>query len=88
MKSQIIKIVTIINLAFLSFDICIAQTIDWSMKGNPHDLQVNGVAFRADGKKVLSGTNCHPASIRMFDVASSNLEWDYVVGMAYLCIMG
>ena len=88
MKSQIIKIVTIINLAFLSFDICIAQTIDWSMKGNPYDLQVNGVAFRADGKKVLSGTNCHPASIRMFDVATSNLDWDYVVGMTYLCIMG
>lgn len=65
-----------------------AQTIDWSMKGNPDNLQVNGVAFRADGLKVLSGTNCHPASIRMFDVASSNLDWDHNVGMTYMCIMG
>ena len=65
-----------------------SQSIDWTMKGSPLNLQVNGVAFRADGLKVLSGTNCHPSSIRMFDVASSNLNWDYNVGMTYMCIMG
>jgi WD40 repeat protein len=65
-----------------------AQTIDWSKKANPLNLSINSVAFRADGQKVLSGTNCHPASIRMFDVQSSNLEWDYNVGMTYMCIMG
>jgi WD40 repeat protein len=65
-----------------------AQTIDWSKKANPLNLSINGVAFRADGQKVLSGTNCHPASIRMFDVSTSNLDWDYNVGMTYMCIMG
>jgi WD40 repeat protein len=65
-----------------------AQTFEWTMKGNPLGQQVNGVAFRADGQKVVSGTNCHPASIRMFDVATSQLNWDFNVGMNYMCIMG
>lgn len=65
-----------------------SQSINWSMKANPLNLTINGLAFRADGQKVLSGTNCHPASIRIFDVTSSNLNWDYNVGMTYMCIMG
>lgn len=80
--------ITILLIALLLDNVIQAQTIDWSMKANPLNLSINGVAFRADGQKVLSGTNCHPASIRMFDVASSNLEWDYNVGMTYMCIMG
>lgn len=65
-----------------------AQTIDWSQKANPLLHSINGVAFRADGQKVLSGTNCHPASIRVFDVPTGTLEWDYNVGMTFMCIMG
>lgn len=82
------KITIIVCIIQLLLNNLYAQTIDWSKKGNPDNLQVNGVAFNAGGQKVLSGTNCHPASIRMFDVASSNLEWDYVVGNTYMCIMG
>jgi WD40 repeat protein len=88
MKSNSMKGLTTVIMTFLLLNISDAQTIDWTMKGNPLNLQVNGVAFRADGQKVLSGTNCHPASIRMFDVASSNLDWDHNVGMTYMCIMG
>jgi WD40 repeat protein len=65
-----------------------AQTIDWTQKANPLFLSVNGVAFRSDGQKVISGTNCHPAAIRMYDVSTAALEWDYNVGMTYMCIMG
>ncbi|MFN4080838.1 MAG: hypothetical protein ACK4NS_08045 [Saprospiraceae bacterium] len=81
------KIANIFLTALLSAAIH-AQTVDWSQKANPANHQVNGVAFRADGQKVLSGTNCHPAAIRMFDVSTSDLEWDYTVGSQYLCIMG
>ncbi len=89
MKSMTIKTSLVFaSLTIILLNISKAQTIDWSMKGNPLNLQVNGVAFRADGQKVVSGTNCHPASIRMFDVASSNLNWDHNVGMTYMCIMG
>lgn len=84
LKNQI----AITLLAVLINDAIEAQTVDWSRKANPMNQSVNGVAFRADGQKVLSGTNCHPASIRMFDVPTGTLDWDYNVGMTYMCIMG
>jgi WD40 repeat protein len=77
-----------VTLSLSLLNISNAQTIDWSMTANPLNLSINGVAFRADGQKVISGTNCHPAAIRIFDVESSNLDWDYNVGMTYMCIMG
>ena len=64
------------------------QTIEWSQKANPANLSINSVAFDPTGQQVISGTNCHPASIRLFDVATGNLEWDYTVGSSFLCIMG
>jgi WD40 repeat protein len=76
---------------FLSFFCAIqshAQTIDWTVKANPIFNSINSVVFRADGEKILSGTNCHPASIRIFDVNTANLEWDYTVGEDFMCIMG
>jgi WD40 repeat protein len=86
MKNKINLIAFIVT--FILINVIQAQTIDWSKKVNPSNLSINGVAFKADGQKVLSGTNCHPASIRMFDVLTSNLDWDYNVGMTYMCIMG
>jgi WD40 repeat protein len=65
-----------------------AQNIEWSRKANPGFLSINSVAFRSDGEQVLSGTNCHPASIRVFEVADGSLAWDYSVGFTYMCIMG
>ena len=89
MRSMIFKTVLVYTtLTIIFLNISRAQTIDWSMKANPLNLSINGVAFRADGQKVLSGTNCHPATIRMFDVTSSNLDWNYNVGMTFMCIMG
>jgi WD40 repeat protein len=64
------------------------QNIEWSRKANPSSLSINSVAFRSDGQQVLSGTNCHPASIRIFEVADGSLTWDYNVGFTYMCIMG
>ncbi len=87
MRLSKIKLIIVVGILILGSAIE-AQTMDWTKKGNPLNNQVNGVAFRADGQKVLSGTSCHPASIRMFDVVSSNLEWDYTVGHDYMCIMG
>ncbi len=89
MKQNKIKIAAaFIANAILSVGLCRAQTVDWSMKANPTMNSINGVAFRADGQKVISGTNCHPASIRIFDVATGTLNWDYTVGSNYMCIMG
>jgi len=65
-----------------------AQTIDWSQKANPYSLSINSVAFKSDGEQVLSGTDCHPASIRIYNSSDGLLKWDYEVGSAFLCIMG
>lgn len=65
-----------------------AQVLEWSTQANPMSNSVNGVAFRADGQKVISGTNCHPASIRIFDVSTGNMDWDFTVGSEFMCIMG
>ncbi len=65
-----------------------AQKLEWSQKANPILNQINSVAFSFDQKNVLSGTDCHPASIRMFDLDSGILKWDYTVGSNYMCIMG
>ncbi len=65
------------------------QSMLWSRKSNSSNgLATYGVAFSADGKKLLSGSECHPANIRMFDVATGNLDWDYNVGHTFMCIQG
>lgn len=80
---------TILLAIFLGFcSISSAQTLLWSKKANPASLTINGLAFRNDGQKVVSGTNCHPASIRIFDISAGSLEWDYTVGSNFMCIMG
>lgn len=66
-----------------------SQTILWSKKSNSvSGLATYGVAFSANGEKVLSGSECHPANIRMFDVATGNLDWNYNVGNNFMCIQG
>jgi WD40 repeat protein len=66
-----------------------SQSIIWSQKGNSNSsLSTYGVAFSANGEKLLSGSECHPANIRMFDVVTGNLEWNYDVGTTFMCIQG
>lgn len=76
-----------LSLILVSFAVN-AQSPIWTKKANPQNLAINGVAFRADGQKVICGTNCHPATVRMYDVQSEHLDWNYEVPSAYLCIMG
>ena len=64
------------------------QSILWTKKVNPSILSINGIAFSNNSNKVLAGTDCHPAKIRIFETSSSNLIWDYTVGTNYMCIMG
>jgi WD40 repeat protein len=82
-----IKAILVLIATFIAM-VCPAQTIDWAMKANPVLNSVNGVAFNASGQKAISGTNCHPASIRVFDVNTGNLDWDFTVGENFMCIMG
>jgi WD40 repeat protein len=65
-----------------------AQDTLWTRIAQPDSLQVNGVAFSAGGNHVLSGTNCHPAHLRLWDVPTGNLSWDYEVPSSLMCLMG
>lgn len=65
-----------------------AQNLLWSQIASPYYMQVNGVAYSMDGTKVLSGTNCHPASIRLYDAANGTITWDYTVDSSLQCMMG
>lgn len=75
-------------LALLTPLTTLSQTADWTMKANPAFNSINGVAFRLDGQKVMSGTNCHPASIRIYNTTDGVITWDYEVGSDFMCIMG
>lgn len=77
----------LILLLFLNYHLN-SQSISWKGKGNPQNLTINGLVFNHDGNKILSGTNCHPASIRMFNVTDGQMLWDYQVGQSFMCIMG
>jgi WD40 repeat protein len=87
MQSRLLPILLLIGYVLFATP-SRAQTVEWSKKANPDFLSINSVAFRADGQQVLSGTNCHPASIRIFEVSDGSLTWDYNVGFTYMCIMG
>lgn len=75
-------------LPFLFSTALHAQNILWSQSAHPDGLQVNGVAFSADGNRLVSGTNCTPAKIRLFDAANGTVTWDYTVGSSLECMMG
>jgi WD40 repeat protein len=64
------------------------QSLKWNKKANPANNTINSIAFSSNGNQVLSGTNCHPASIRIFNATNGNLDWDFTVGSNFLFIMG
>lgn len=65
-----------------------AQQLIWKSKANPMLLSVNGVQFNPSGTQVVSGTNCHPATMRTYDVTTGNVTWDFTLGANFMCIMG
>lgn len=80
--------ILLLSLAFAASQTLPAQTVLWAKKGHPNNLQTNGVAFTPDGQRILSGTNCHPAKIRLFNIADGSLAWDYTVSNSLECMMG
>ena len=82
------KIYWIIIFTFICSIGVQSQSLIWSKKSNPYFNSINSIAFNGDGTKVISGTDCHTAAIRMFDVNTGTLLWDYEVGSNFMCIMG
>jgi len=65
-----------------------AYNLIWTKPANTVPMRVNSVAFNPAGDQVLSGTDCHPASLRIHDVSSGNLLWAQAVDSPFYCQMG
>ena len=85
MKLKYLSTFTLATLFSLGLS---AQAPLWTQIANPAGLTVNGVSFSADGSEVLSGTNCHPSYLRLYDVTNGSITWDYQVGQNLMCLMG
>lgn len=82
------KILTVALLSSLSIATTQAQSLIWTQLAHPDSLQVNGISFSFDGSQVLSGTNCHPAYIKLYNTMDGNVDWEYEAPMALYCMMG
>ncbi len=87
MKTKIKTITLYIFSLFFTTSIS-AQSLQWTFLAHPDSLQVNGLAFSKDGKFLLSGTDCHPSHIRLFNLENGLMQWNYTVGDAFMCQMG
>ncbi|MBK8564313.1 MAG: WD40 repeat domain-containing protein [Saprospiraceae bacterium] len=65
-----------------------SQNLLWTQLAHPDSLQVNGVSFSVDGSQVLSGTNCHPSYLRIYDIADGSISWEFNAGAGLMCMMG
>lgn len=60
----------------------------WMKAANTVPMRVNSLAIDIYSDQVLSGTDCHPASLRIHDVSSGNLLWAQQVDSPFYCQMG
>lgn len=80
---------TSITLAILlSSAMAHAQTQLWSGACNNLDRDAYAVVFNGDGTKLVSGSECPQARIRVWDAATGNLTWDYQVSASLMCLVG
>lgn len=75
-------------VAFCSINRVEAQNLRWSQKSAPTKKETYAVAFSVDGKKVFSGSECSPTSLRIFDAFSGATIWDDTIGGQLMCAQG
>jgi WD40 repeat protein len=64
-----------------------AQNVIWNRKCHPNQRETYAVTFSADGSQILSGSECSQAHLRVFDVASGDLNWEYEVDASTMCLI-
>ena len=65
-----------------------AQTPVWDNACHPDDRETYAVAFSSDGSKVLSGSECDNAHVRIWESSTGNMTWDNDIGASLFCIVG
>lgn len=87
MKQQILKtcIYAIIGLTYANI---FSQSPIWIRKCHSESRETYGVAFSNDNSKILTGSECHQAQLRIFDVLTGDISWQYEVDSSMMCIAG
>lgn len=81
------KIKIIITLILIQYT-AHAQSLIWNNTSHPDPREVYGVAFSSDGTKALSGSECHETRLRLWDVQTGGLLWDYQLDSTMMCTAG
>lgn len=65
-----------------------AQSLIWNNASHPDPREVYGVAFSSDGTKALSGSECHETRLRLWDVQTGGMLWEYQLDSTLMCTAG
>ncbi|MBK7945688.1 MAG: hypothetical protein IPJ85_10450 [Flavobacteriales bacterium] len=66
----------LVLLALLAPSLLAAQTPLWDMDGHPDTRAIYAVAFNNDGSKVISGSECDDARVRLWNSTDGTMLWD------------
>jgi WD40 repeat protein len=70
------KIITLILLSLLSFQFTNAQTPVWIKQAQPNGNPCLGVSFSNDGNKIVSGSECPDARVRIWEASTGNMLYE------------
>lgn len=62
-----------------------AQNLIWSEKCSPNQKEAYTVAFSNDGKRIFSGSEHLPTSVRIFDADNGRVLWDDTLATGLMC---
>jgi WD40 repeat protein len=65
-----------------------SQNLIWNNLSHPDPREVYGVAFSSDGTKALSGSECTETRLRLWDVQTGGLIWEYQLDSSLMCTAG
>lgn len=80
------KLIKILPILLILSKGLFAQDTIWTQKSGVSSLSAYSVAISDDGSKAFSGSECHPASLRMFDAANGSLLWNYELTGSLMCV--
>lgn len=64
------------------------QSIVWLNYSHPQQRATYDASFSGDGTKVLTGSECHEAHVRIFDAVNGTMIWDYQLDTTLFCVQG
>lgn len=77
----------LLAITFFAFNILSAQTPVWIRQSQPDGNPCLGVSFSNDGTKIVSGSECPDARVRIWDASSGNMLYENIDTLME-CYMG